>query len=52
MAYIAFVSVSSQQHQFVMMDYFGLNILFLTITPDDECNFSVRLFPNPDKLSE
>ena len=39
---------AARQRQFAMMDYFGLNSLFLTITPDDECNFRVRLFADPD----
>lgn len=40
---------AARQRQFAMMDYFGLNSLFLTITPDDECNFRVRLYADPDK---
>ena len=39
---------AARQRQFAMMDYFGLNSLFLTITPDDECNFRVRLYADPD----
>ena len=31
------------------MDHFGMNSLFLTITPDDECSFRVRLYAEPDK---
>ena len=30
------------------MDHFGLNSLFWTITPDDECSFRVRLYADPD----
>jgi hypothetical protein len=29
---------------FAMLDYFGLNSLFLSTTPDDECSFRVRLY--------
>jgi hypothetical protein len=29
---------------FEMLDFFGLNSLFLSTTPDDECSFRVRLF--------
>ncbi len=29
---------------FAMQDYYGLNSLFLTTTPDDECSFRVRLY--------
>ncbi|KAL7524123.1 hypothetical protein ACHAXR_001615, partial [Thalassiosira sp. AJA248-18] len=29
---------------FALVDYFGLNSLFLTITPCDECSFRVRLY--------
>jgi hypothetical protein len=32
---------------FAMLDYFGLNSLFLSTTPDDECSFRVRLFCKP-----
>jgi hypothetical protein len=32
---------------FAMMDYYGLNSLFLTTTPDDECSFRVRLYAKP-----
>lgn len=32
-------SQDAKKHQFVMIDHFGLNTLFLTITPDDKCSF-------------
>lgn len=32
---------------FALSDYFGLNSIFLTITPDDLCSFRVRLFAMP-----
>ena len=32
---------------FALSDYFGLNSVFLTITPDDLCSFRVRLFAMP-----
>jgi hypothetical protein len=32
---------------FAMLDYYGLNSLFLTTTPDDECSFRVRLYAKP-----
>jgi len=32
---------------FEMLDYFGLNSLFLSTTPDDECSFRVRLYCKP-----
>jgi hypothetical protein len=32
---------------FALLDFFGLNSLFLSTTPDDECSFRVRLYtPN------
>ena len=38
---------------FAMLDYYGLNSLFLTTTPDDECSFRVRLYAKPhDWVSE
>ena len=32
---------------FAMLDYFGLNSLFLSTTPDDKCSFRVRLYCKP-----
>jgi hypothetical protein len=32
---------------FVMLDYYGLNSLFLTTTPNGECSFRVRLYAKP-----
>jgi len=32
---------------FAMLDYQGLNSLFLFTTPDDECSFRVRLYCKP-----
>ena len=32
---------------FAMSDYFGLNSLFMSTTPDDECTFRVRLYCKP-----
>jgi hypothetical protein len=32
---------------FALSDYFGLNSLFLTVSPCDECSFRVRLFAAP-----
>jgi hypothetical protein len=32
----------------VMMDHFGLNSLFLTVTPYKECSFWVRLYADPN----
>jgi hypothetical protein len=32
---------------FAMLDYYRLNSLFLTTTPDDECSFRVRLYARP-----
>jgi hypothetical protein len=32
---------------FVMLEYYGLNSLFLITTPDDECSFRVRLYAKP-----
>jgi hypothetical protein len=32
---------------FAMLDFFGLNSLFLSTTPDDECSFRVRLYTKP-----
>ena len=37
---------------FSMQDYFGLNSVFITITPDDECNFRIKLLTRPgEKVS-
>ena len=32
---------------FAMLDYYGLNSLFLSTTPDNECSFRVRLYSKP-----
>jgi hypothetical protein len=32
---------------FAMLDHYALNSLFLTITPDNECSFRVRLYAKP-----
>ena len=32
---------------FAMQDYYGLNSVFLTITPDDQCNYRIKLFTRP-----
>ena len=32
---------------FAILDYFGLNSLFLSTTPDNECSFRVRLYCTP-----
>ncbi len=34
-------------HCFAMLDYFGLNILFLSKTPDNKFSFRVRLYCKP-----
>jgi hypothetical protein len=34
----------ARQNHFAMLDYFGLNSLFMSTTPDDECSFRVRLY--------
>ncbi|KAL7525509.1 hypothetical protein ACHAXR_005955, partial [Thalassiosira sp. AJA248-18] len=34
---------------FAMQDYFGLNSVFITISPCDECSFRVRLYAMADK---
>ncbi len=38
----------ARQGCFAMLDYFGLNSLFLSTTPDDECSFRVRLYCKPE----
>jgi hypothetical protein len=37
----------ARRHCFAMLDYFGLNSLFLSTTPDNKCSFRVRLFCKP-----
>ncbi len=32
---------------FAMLNYYGLNSLFLIMTPDDECSFRVRPYAKP-----
>ncbi len=33
---------------FAMLNHYGLNSLFLTTTPDDECSLRVRLYAKPE----
>ncbi len=35
------------RHCFAMVDFFGLNSLFMSTTPDDESSFRVRLYYKP-----
>eukprot|EP00956_Cyclotella_meneghiniana_P042090 scaffold248352_cov76-Cyclotella_meneghiniana.AAC.1 len=49
LGHIAEAAVAARCSQFSMMDFFGLNSLFLTITSDDECNFRVKLYADPNK---
>jgi hypothetical protein len=37
----------ARQKCFAMLDFFGLNSLFLTTTPDDGCSFRERLYTKP-----
>ena len=37
----------ARRHCFAMLNYFGLNSLFLSTTPDNECSFRVRLYCKP-----
>ncbi len=48
LAHTAEAAQDARRHQFTMMDHFGLNSLFLTITPDNKCSFCVQLYANPD----
>ena len=48
LGHTAEVAQDARKHQFAMMDHFGLNSLFLTITPDYECSFHVRLYADPN----
>ncbi len=41
------VAKYAQHCCFAMLDYYRLNSLFLTTTPDDECSFRVRLYAKP-----
>jgi hypothetical protein len=47
LAHTAEAAQDARKHQFTM-DHFGLNSLFLTITPNDKCSFRVRLYADPD----
>ncbi len=37
----------ARQRCFAMVDFFGLNSLFMSTTPDDKCSFRVRLYCKP-----
>ncbi len=47
MGYTEEAAKYARQRCFVILDYFGLNSLFLSTTPDDECSFRVRLYCSP-----
>ena len=44
------VAQFAQTCYFALIDHFGLNSLFLSITPEDLCSFCVRLYANAAKL--
>jgi hypothetical protein len=50
LGYTEEASKLARMNSFAMVDHFGLNSLFLTTTPCDECSFRVRLFTNPNGL--
>ncbi len=37
----------ARQRCFSMLDFFGLNSVFMSTTPDNECSFRVRLYCKP-----
>ena len=39
----------ARRNGFAYQDFFGLNSVFATVTPCDECSFRVRLFADPGK---
>ena len=40
---------AARKGYFSYMDHFGLNSLFLTVTPDDQRNFRIRLYIDPGR---
>jgi hypothetical protein len=47
MGYTEQAAKDARQCCFAMLDYFGLNSLFLSTLTDDKCNFRVRLYCKP-----
>ena len=47
MGHLEEAAQDARQRMFEMLDYYGLNSLFLSMTPDDECSFRVRLYSKP-----
>jgi hypothetical protein len=47
MGHIEQAAKDARQCCFAMLDYFGLNSLFLSLTPDNKCSFKVRLYCKP-----
>jgi hypothetical protein len=47
MGYTEQAAKDARQRCFAMLDFFGLNSLFMSTTPDDECSFRVRLYCKP-----
>ena len=47
MGHLEEAAQDARQRIFAMLDNYGLNSLFLSTTPDDECSFRVRLYSKP-----
>ncbi len=47
MGHLEEAAQDATQRMFAMLDYHGLNNLFLSTTPDNECSFKVRLYCKP-----
>ncbi len=47
MGHTELAAKDARRRCFAMLDYFELNSLFLSTTPDNECSFRVRLFCKP-----
>jgi len=47
MGHTEIAAKDARRRCFAMLDFFGLNSLFMSTTPDDECSFRVRLYCKP-----
>ena len=48
-ANVAAAAKAARKRCFSYMDHFGLNSLFLTVTPDDQRDFRIRLYIDPGR---
>ncbi len=51
MGHLEEAAQDARRRMFAMLDYYRLNSLFLSTTPDNKCSFRVRLYSKPQATS-